>query len=180
MWLNCCGPIPAFSCAALHPAPVDHAVYFLLCGKWMSLPWLKCWCAAKSSPFWARTSGGAVHLLSWIQLHATLLDRDVLGCTVTSAYWDTQCMLVEAFEGISEVEKHRCNCVMLLKRVWRWITGRHKLNYEPRSVFMRWGRSKAVYGHGVPVSACSAHRKQPVDVSLEMLFKCNCSPWCAW
>lgn len=36
--LSCGGSAPAFSCAALHPAPMGYAVYFLLCGKWMSLP----------------------------------------------------------------------------------------------------------------------------------------------
>lgn len=49
--LNACGPIPALSCSALHPAPAGCPVYSLLCAKWMSLPSLKCWCVASSPSF---------------------------------------------------------------------------------------------------------------------------------
>lgn len=49
--LNACGPIPASSCSALHLAPAGCPVYSLLCGKWMSLPSLKCWCVARFPSF---------------------------------------------------------------------------------------------------------------------------------
>lgn len=45
------GAVPGLSlapsCTALCSALMGCTISFLLCGEWMSLPWLKCWCAAK-------------------------------------------------------------------------------------------------------------------------------------
>ena len=143
--LNYRGPVPAFSCAGLDPAPTAYAVYFLLCGKWMSLPWLKCWCAAKFSSFGLARSEEqrtqqARMLLNPVVCHAPWSGSwlDVLRCAASPAFRDAQCPHIEAFEGICEVEKRHA----VLKRVWSWITRRHKLASQPCTVPIPRGRSR--------------------------------------
>lgn len=117
-----CPSEPRCLLSALWEMDVTSLIKMLVCSQILSLLGSHDW----------RSSAPCKHKRCWIQLCATLLHLDVVGCTVTPDFWDAWRLHVEAFEGISEVEKHRCNCVMLLERIWRWITGRHKLNYEPR------------------------------------------------
>lgn len=163
--LNACGPIPAFSCSALHPAPAGCPVYSVLCAQWMSLPSLKCWCVARFPSFGlARSEQRRCRA----QLCATLQDL-LLPALLGSAE-----VLSPHTEALEASLGWRSTGAAVLKRGWRWIiAGGHEPRFQSGTARIPWG--KRSFGNGVPVPACSG---QPLDMRMWVLFKGI--PWCAW
>lgn len=168
--LNACGPIPAFSCSALHPAPAGCPVYSLLCGKWMSLPSLKCWCVARFPSFGlARSEQQRCR----VQLCTTL--RDLLLPGLLGSAEPAQ-VPEPTHRGFW---RHLWGGEAQVQLCWRGaedgllLVGASCASSQGLRASCREGVGSG--WNGVPVPACSG---QPLDMRMWVLFKGT--PWCAW
>lgn len=195
---ECLWPHSSFFLLCLAPCPV----YSLLCGKWMSLPSLKCWCVARfpssglarSEPRRCRT-----------QLCATL--RDLLLPALLGSAEPAELPQPTHRGGFwrhpqgGEAQVQLC----WLKRGWRWIIAAgHKLRFQPGTACVRWGRCRqrlewgasasllwpasghedvgAVQGHPLMCQAVQAlldaqdHNQRDSEV-LDTLFWVLCADW---
>ena len=105
---------------------------------------------------WAHMLGEAAHLVSAHAVESSCVPRSLIWLPAGRVgMCCVSCLLrrlAPTHRGFwrhlrgGEAQMQLCRAV--LKRVWRWIMRRHRLNYQPCTVRIRWGRSRQRTGMG--------------------------------